>query len=555
MPLPPADAARLNELRKKEEEELAQMLSKKYGIGYMDLTRISINADALRILPEADAREAEVAPFDKVGKRISLAVRAPEGDKIGPVREALTRAGYEVVEFMVSQASLARAWERYKDISHATESKEGILDISPEALANAVKNIKSIDDVKLGVAEVMEMKRASRISKIAEVVLAGAFAVDASDVHIEPEADGVRLRYRLDGVLNDVARFDQDTFRLLLSRIKLLSGLKLNVHDRAQDGRFSVNVEKSEMEIRTSVIPEAYGESIVMRILDPESIGTPLEELGMEAALRVVVEQEIKKPNGMLLTTGPTGSGKTTALYACMKKVYTPGMKIITIEDPIEYHLPGVVQTQIGKDYTFVGALRSALRQDPDVIMVGEIRDEEVARTAIDAALTGHFVFSTLHTNNAAGAFPRLSDLGIDLKVVGSAMTVVLAQRLTRKLCTVCRKEVPYEGDLKTKLEAVVARARVVNPSVVPAEPHVYESVGCKACNGTGFKGRTGIFEGIVVDGEIDKLVRNNVSERDIQEIQKKRPLLFMSEHGAVKVLQGITSLDELERVVLLTAI
>ncbi len=552
MSLPPADDARLNELRKKEEEELAQMLSKKYDIGYMDLTRVSINVDALRILPEADARDAEVAPFDKVGKKISLAVRSPQNPKVGPIREALTRAGYEFTEFMVSRASLGRAWDRYKDISHAVETKEGILDISPQALANAVENIKSIDDVRREVAGVSGMKRAYRISQIAEVVLAGAFSVGASDVHIEPEADGVRLRYRLDGVLSDVARFDEDTFRLFLSRIKLLSGLKLNVHDRSQDGRFSVNVGKSEMEIRTSIIPEAYGESIVMRILDPESIGVPLEELGMERALREVVEAEIKKPNGMLLTTGPTGSGKTTALYACMKKVYTPGMKIITIEDPIEYHLPGVVQTQIGKNYTFIGALRSALRQDPDVIMVGEIRDAEVARTAIDAALTGHFVFSTLHTNNAAGAFPRLSDLGIDLKVVGSAMTVVLAQRLTRKLCTVCRKELPYDGDIKKKIEAIIVRARKVCPDTVPKEPHVFTPVGCPACNGTGFKGRTGIFEGIVVDGEIDNLVRTNPSERDIQEIQKKRPLLFMVEHGAIKVLQGITSLDELERVVLL---
>ncbi|MEK9176912.1 MAG: GspE/PulE family protein [Patescibacteria group bacterium] len=549
-----ADDARLNELRKKEEEELAQMLSKKYGIGYMDLTRVSINADALRIMAEDVARDAEVAPFDIVGKKVSLAVRGPENPKIGPVRESLTRAGYELQEFMVSRASLARAWERYKDISHAAEAKEGILDISPEALEKAITSIKTVEDVKREIEAVSGMKRAYRISQIAEVVLAGAFSVDASDVHIEPEMEDVRLRYRLDGVLEDVARFDTDTFHLLLSRIKLLSGLKLNIHDRAQDGRFSVNVEKAEMEIRTSIIPEAYGESIVMRILDPHSIGTPLEELGMEEALRKVVEAEIQKPNGMLLTTGPTGSGKTTALYACMKKVYTPGMKIITIEDPIEYHLPGVVQTQIGKNYTFMGALRSALRQDPDVIMVGEIRDPEVARTAIDAALTGHFVFSTLHTNNAAGSFPRLADLGIDLKVAGSAMTVVLAQRLVRKLCTVCRKAVGYEGKTKERLEAIIARVRRLNPSVIPANPELYEPAGCDRCNGTGFKGRTGIFEGIVVDGEIDKLVRVNPSERDIQEVQKKRPLLFMVEDGAVKVLKGITSLEELERVVLIEA-
>jgi type II secretory ATPase GspE/PulE/Tfp pilus assembly ATPase PilB-like protein len=208
------------------------------------------------------------------------------------------------------------------------------------------------------------------------------------------------------------------------------------------------------------------------------------------------------------------------------------------------------VQTQVGKEYTFIGGLRSALRQDPDVIMIGEIRDAEVARTAIDAALTGHFVFSTLHTNDAAGAFPRLADFGIDLKVVGSAMTVVLAQRLVRKLCTTCRKEIPIEGELKTKIDRVMERVKKINPGAIPAEPHVYQSIGCEACNATGFKGRIGIFEGIQVDGEIEKIVRDNPSARDIQEVQKKRPILFIAEDGMVKVLKGITSLDELERVV-----
>jgi type II secretory ATPase GspE/PulE/Tfp pilus assembly ATPase PilB-like protein len=452
---------------------------------------------------------------------------------------------------MVSRRSLEQAWERYKDLSFAVESKEGVLDISLQELENTAASIRAIGDVAKKIEGVTGLKRTHRISHIAEVVLAGAFAVGASDIHIEPEQEGVRLRYRLDGVLSDVARFDKDTYHLLLSRVKLLSGLKLNLTDRAQDGRFSVNAKNVEMEVRTSVIPEAYGESVVLRILDPHSIGTPLEELGMELSLQRVVEAEIKKPNGMLLTTGPTGSGKTTALYACMKKVYTAGVKIITIEDPIEYHLPGIVQTQVGKEYTFIGGLRSALRQDPDVIMVGEIRDPEVARTAIDAALTGHFVFSTLHTNNAAGAFPRLADFGIDLKVVGSAMTVVLAQRLVRKLCTVCKKEIPFSGEIKKKIDAALARVRRVNKEAIPETASVYESVGCPTCNGMGFKGRVGIFEGIVIDGEIDKLVRENPSERDIQDVQKKRSLLLMYEDGVIKVLRGMTSIQEVERVVL----
>lgn len=541
--------ARLKGLRAKEEEELAQVLSHKYGVGYIDLTRVSINTDALRLIPEDKAREAEVAAFDVVGKKISLAVRSPQHSKLPPVIEDLENHNYAVQQFMVSRASLDRAWERYKDLSFAIETREGVFDISSKELAETMKGFKTIDDIVSAVENVKELKKAYRISRILEVVLAGALAVGASDVHIEPEEKSVRMRYRLDGVLNDVVRYDEETYKLLLSRIKLLSGLKLNLRDRAQDGRFSIEMGDTEIEIRTSVIPGAYGESIVMRILDPKSIAVSFEQLGMEPMLEKLVLEEITKPNGMLLTTGPTGSGKTTTLYACLRKIHSPNIKIITIEDPIEYHLEGIVQTQVDENYTFIGGLRSALRQDPDVIMIGEIRDADVARTAVDSALTGHFVFSTLHTNNAAGAFPRLADFGIDLKVAGSAISVVLAQRLVRKLCPSCKKEILLEGENKTAVERIVSDIR--NKDVIPQNTTVvYEPVGCEECNGTGFKGRVGIFEGIVVDSEIDHFVRGNPSERDIQDLQKKRQLLTMPEDGVVKVLNGITSLDELTRVV-----
>ena len=516
------DAAQhLDELRAKEEEELAALLSQKYGAQYIDLTRVTINTDALRLIDESLARDAEVAAFDVAGKNLKLAVRSPQHPNMPKVTAELAKGDFKIEQYMVSRASLEAAWERYKDLSFAIESKQGVFDISSSELAKSVDALNSIDDVVAAINSVQEMKKAYRISKILEVVLAGALAVDASDVHIEPQQEGVRMRYRLDGVLTDVTRFDEETYGLLLSRLKLLSGLKLNLHDRAQDGRFSIELHKKDMEVRTSIIPEAYGESAVLRVLDPNSIGTPLEELGMEPILRDAVIEEIKKPNGMLLTTGPTGSGKTTALYACLKKVHREGIKVITIEDPIEYHLPGIVQTQVGKNYTFIGGLRSALRQDPDIIMIGEIRDPEVARTAVDAALTGHFVFSTLHTNNAAGAFPRLADLDIDLKVVGSAMTIVLAQRLVRRLCKACKTPVALEGKTKERIDKVLDGLR--NKSVIPEDlSTIYEPAGCPECNGTGFKGRKGIFEAIQVDREVEQLVRTNPSEGDIREIQKK---------------------------------
>ncbi len=539
----------LQELRRREEEELAELLSAKYGVSYRDLTRSSINTEALRLLPEAEAREAEVAGFDLVGKKLSLAVRSPNHPKVPAAVQKLEERGYVVQLFMVSSISLERAWDRYKDLSFAMKSKEGALEISSQDLKESIDKIKNIDDIKASIAEVASLKKAYRISKILEVVLAGAFAVDASDIHIESEQDGARMRYRLDGVLHDIMNLDIETRALLLSRIKLLSGLKLNVHDAAQDGRFSVQLSGIETEIRTSIIPGGYGETVVMRILDPAAISVTFENLGMEPRLKTLIEKEIASPNGMLLNTGPTGSGKTTTLYACLKKVHSSEIKIITIEDPIEYHVTGVVQTQVEKNYGWLDGLRSALRQDPDVIMIGEIRDPEVARTAIDAALTGHFVFSTLHTNAAAGTFPRLVDLGMDPKVFSSALSIAMAQRLVRVLCKSCKKKVPLQGATKELVDKVVAGLR--DKTVLPTDSQsLYEPGGCAECNMTGYKGRIGIFEAIVVDPEMDTLLRTNPSEREIYALQKKRDLMTMAEDGVVKALNGVTSWDELNRVV-----
>ena len=541
---------RLAELRRKEEEELATILSKKYGIEYRDLTRLSINPNALQAVPEAVARTAEIAGFDLTGNKLSLGVRSPAQPKLAAVLEDLKNRNFVITEFMVSRESLERAWEHYKDLSVAVGTKAGVIDISPEELKKAIAEIHSVDEIKKAITDVTELKRAFRISKILEVVLAGAFATGASDIHIEPEQKEVRVRYRLDGVLHDVANFDQETHELLLSRLKLLSGLKLNVKDAPQDGRFSIVLDSEQVEVRTSVIPGGYGETVVMRLLNPDAIAVSFEDLGMEPKMKALIEREIRNPNGMLLNTGPTGSGKTTTLYACMKKINSPEIKVITIEDPIEYHLAGVVQTQVEKNYSFLQGLRSALRQDPDVIMVGEIRDEEVAKTAIDAALTGHFVFSTLHTNNAAGTFPRLVDLGVDPKVFGSAINVAMAQRLVRKLCEQCKKSVPLAEKDKALVEKTLAGLR--DKSQIPTNTvNAYEPVGCAACNMTGFKGRVGVFEAVVVDTEMDALLRTLPSEHDIQKVQNTKDLLNMAEDGVLKVLNGVTSLGELNRVVL----
>src|SRR3989344_85394 len=347
----------LDDLHKVEEEQLVSFLAEsKYGLPYINLARLGIDNEALRAIPEEEAREEKVAPFKLSGKNIFIAIRSPSEELLSKLKEAMERKNLVPTFYMASIASLNKVWERYKEISMAESSKVGGLDISLEILRNTEKNIEHMQDIAKLVVETLEGNKIHKISRLLEIILAGAIAIKASDIHIEPEKDRGRLRLRLDGVLQDINFFGLDIYRLLNSRIKLLSGMKLT-SKIAQDGRFSIVEADEELSVRTSLIPGAYGESMVMRILDPKSIQVPFEELGIEPYLLKIVEQEIAKPNGLILVTGPTGSGKTTTLYAFLRKIYSAEINIITIEDPVEYHLPGVTQTQISlkKGYTFLG--------------------------------------------------------------------------------------------------------------------------------------------------------------------------------------------------------
>ncbi|OHA19000.1 MAG: hypothetical protein A3C08_03750 [Candidatus Taylorbacteria bacterium RIFCSPHIGHO2_02_FULL_47_18] len=540
----------LTELHEREERALVQTQAEKAGIPYIDLIPTPIELDALRLVPEAEARAAHIAGFALNGKKVSIAAFSPEKKEAKAALKKLAGSGYEATLFMTERKGLEKAWARYKELSFAHEESAGSITIQSDEVSAQAKNLKTVADIANVLRSELASKQSSRVSRMVETLLAGALATDASDIHFEPESASVRVRVRLDGILNDLIAIPTDSFQFILSRVKLVSGLKLNVRDEAQDGRFSVKVGGTEIEIRTSVIPGSYGESVVLRVLNPATIAVPMEDLGMHPKLHALVEKEIKKPNGMILTTGPTGSGKTTTLYAFLRKIYTPGVKVITIEDPIEYHLQGIVQTQVNAEekYTFLEGLRSALRQDPDVIMVGEIRDGETAGVALNASLTGHMVFSTLHTNNAAGTFPRLIDLGADSKVMSSAITLALAQRLVRKLCSICKKETALSAYEKKLVEQVLAG--LPKEESVPQTARAWKAVGCDKCSQTGYKGRIGVFEGIVMDSAIEKIIRENPSEREIRATGKPQGLLTMPQDGVLKALLGITSLEEVERVV-----
>ncbi len=545
---------KLRQMRLEEEERLMKMLSQKYDIPYIDLTSVSINTDALRLLDEEDARKAECAVFDIVGKKISVALYNPNNQSVEGLIDGLKRKGYTVMFYISSMVGISKAWSLYKDLSFAVETEAGALDISDNEIQDIVEKTKSLEDMKTLLGFALAEKKSHRLSKILATIMAGGLATKASDIHIEAEESVSRLRYRLDGVLVEATQFDLETYHSLLSRLKLLSGLKLNIKENAQDGRFTIKIYTNDIEIRTSTIPGAYGESIVMRILNPQAIASSLAELGMPKKLYDITKREIGRPNGMILVTGPTGSGKTTTLYAFLKETMSPDFKIITIEDPIEYHLPGIVQTQVEDErgYTFSAGLRSVVRQDPDIILVGEIRDNETALTAINAALTGHLVFSTLHTNNAAGTFTRLIDLGVDSKVITSAVHLAIAQRLVRKLCPVCKKLTPVSGIHKKLIDETLTSLIGYDEEHLftntPSELHT--AVGCTSCNNTGYQGRVGVYEGILADNAIEDTVRMNPSEREIHEAAKPQKILTMRQDGVIKVLQGTTTMDELERVI-----
>lgn len=547
-----------NTLREQEEEELVKTLaSTRYRIPYIDLTKIMIENIALSLVPESLAKSLGLAPFALKGKELSIGVQAPERKEVVNFLEILKNKGFTIELYMVSSKSVKKVLDRYEEVSQAERVKAGSLDISAEVLEQKIKEIKTIQDVELEIKNTGDNSQTHRITNILEVVFAGAIALGVSDVHIEPQEENTTIRFRLDGVLHNVIVVDTSTYWLINSRIKLLSGMKLT-KGRAQDGRFSIYIGGAEISMRTSIMPGAFGEGIVMRILNPKSIEVELEDLGIEDKLFKIVSREIEKPNGMILITGPTGSGKTTTLYSFLRRIKSEENKVITIEDPIEYHLSGITQTQTNEaqEYSFAEGLRSALRHDPDVVMVGEIRDNETATIAVESALTGHLVFSTLHTNNSAGVIPRLIDLGVNPKILSSALSMAIGQRLIRKLCKHCKKERELNEEEKNIITTVLKAAETDGKDIKAygidmAQPmKLFDPVGCAECNGIGYKGRIGIFEAVLSDEKMQELMPQNPSETEIRKLARTQGILDMKEDGIIKALKGVTSLVEVKSVV-----
>ncbi len=527
-------------------EEESQAAAQKSGLPYVNLKTFPIDTNAVLTVDEKDARNGQLAVISKTGQNLKIAVSDSQNQQTQAELAKLTAQGYAFGLVIVSPLSLETAWLRYREKKEHPEETHGVVTIKEEALSNLEKQIKDIADLK-------ERLTSLPITKVLDILIAGALKIKASDIHFEPEEKTIRLRYRLDGILSDIVNFSPEGYPNILSRIKLLSGLKINIHDSPQDGRFTIRKEGKDIEVRVSILPGNYGENIVMRILDPYTIKQKLEELGMREDILKQVKKLLQKTTGAILTTGPTGSGKTTTLYAFIKHVNNPDVKIITIEDPIEYHIEGISQTQVEPKagYSFADGLRSIVRQDPDVILVGEIRDVETAEIAMQAALTGHLVFSTLHTNSASGTIPRLIDLGVRPVTIAPAVNAAMAQRLVRRLCQNCKKKQKIsKEDFELIKKHVHILPKKMQTNELNESLEIYYPQQCRECNNTGYQGRIGIYELFEIDEEMENLILKSPAISEVQDLAVKNGMITLLQDGLLKVLDGTTSIEEVMRVV-----
>lgn len=543
---------RLHKLNEEAEEREAKRRAHAAGLAYLDLTTAPVQVDALRLIPEETARRLAVATFEFKKPNLALAVYDPSRPEAMKLIEDFKAQGLHVKVYVGSLRGLSHIVSFYRYIPKTAAPITSRINIEQGAVDTMMKELAGLPRVEAAI-HAFDFKSES-ITAFIETTLAGALANRASDIHFEPEERGVRLRYRIDGNLHDVARdIAFGAYKSVVSRVKLLSNLKLNVSDRPQDGRFTIGFAAKEIEMRIAIAPSEYGEIIVMRILDPAAINITLLELGLRPDDLSIIKENLERPNGMVLNTGPTGSGKTTTLYAFLRSKLTPEIKIITIEDPIEYHIQGIEQTQVDVEagYTFANGLRSLMRQDPDVILVGEVRDEETAEIGLQAALTGHLVFSTVHANEAAGAIPRLLDLGAKSSSIGSALKLIIGQRLVRKLCTHCHVPLNISRIVEERLQkflnglpARVAREPYATPTFFAPAPK-----GCDACGGFGYKGRTAIYELLHLTSNLEALILKEAPLTEFVSSAEAQGMVTMQEDGILKVIQGVTSFEEVREV------
>lgn len=509
------------------DENLGKIIADRLKKPFIDLKREKVPEELLKIIPQKTAQAQKVIAFDQDETTLKIAMADPENFKI---QEEIKKASDKKIEvYYATPQGLNEALRAYK---------KGLTKEFQEIIQAHVKEVSQTKD----------KPKEPSIIKLVNTLLEYAYENRASDIHIQPQKIEVPIRFRIDGILHRVATLPKNLLDLVVSRIKVISKLRTDEHLSAQDGKFRIRFSHEEFDVRVSIVPVTEGEKVVLRLLSEQSRSFELENIGLSEKDFQAVQIAAKKPYGMILACGPTGCGKTTTLYTLLKILNKPDVNIATIEDPVEYDIEGVNQIQVNPktDLTFARGLRAIVRQDPDIIMVGEVRDNETADIAINSAMTGHLVLSTMHANNAATCLPRLNDMGIQNYLIASSVNIIIAQRLVRKICLKCRQTyLAQRKDFVYKLTKPLIKLLFANKK----EILLYRGVGCRSCAQTGYLGRVGIFEVLEIDDNIRKLIMAQANASQIQKQAQKQSTSLMIEDGITKVKNGITTIEEIIRV------
>ncbi len=532
----------VNDLGHKYTEISTQTHAKELGMEYVDLYGYPVDTAHLIILNKKEAEDSGSGVFLVQEDAVYYGITNPNNPNVKVNIERFQAKYKEVKKFLISSYSYAKLLKTYDKVLDQKVVSENI-DIDTSKIDKYHDTMGGFDDL---VDHVSTTELLERILKL-------AIDSDASDIHFEPEKEYYNVRLRLDGVLHELIKLNKLKQKYVESRLKILAKVKINVETASQDGRFTFVFDSKEIDVRASFLPSNYGYSIVLRILGNDNVVLDLDQLGFTGRNKAKVENAIAKPQGLILTTGPTGSGKTTTLYTFLKSLNDGETKVITLEDPIEYKIEGISQTQINPDsgYTFPEGLKTILRQDPDIVMVGEIRDLETAETAVQASFTGHLVLSTIHTNDATGSIPRLLQMGLPGYLIAEALSVAIGQRLIRKLCNNCKYKKPLTDAEKQVVIEELSTLPDVEKKLIPAKLEFWTSNGCSQCNNIGYKGRIGVYEVLEMNDAVKVILTSpNLSFVEIRRIAKDAGMITMFQDGLLKCLQGVTDLKELTNTV-----
>ncbi len=536
----------LSTIRKKEEELAVQKRADSLGIPYLNLKFIPINPDALRILTKEQAQKARMIIFQRAGIHLKVAIEDINNPLTKNILQQFYQKEYQIELYLVSKYSLEKAYDTYQFLQDRSQVVKDRLIIPIQMIEDTQRDIITLEDFARKINSV-------EISELVQIICAGAITSEASDIHIEPKGSSTRLRYRIDGVLQDIFNLDPSEYPALVSRIKNLSSLVLNIKTVSQDGRFSIVIvdtdgaQKQNIDVRVSILPSKTGEIIVMRLLNTEIHNLDIHSFGIRPTFIDIITKNLEKSQGMIMLSGPTGSGKTTSLYSFLNYINRSETNIITLEDPIEYKLPNINQTQVDnkKGYTFANGLKAIVRQDPDVIMIGEIRDNDTANIAINASITGHLVFSTIHTNDSVGIVTRLQEFNIAPQLIVSAMNLFIAQRLLRRLCDCKEEYVPSEEEIESINHALAIISPKSNITIPKEVTRLYRPKGCPKCYGIGYKGRLAIYELFEAKDNIKELIINNTPEFKIFRKAIENGMITLFQDGILHAIDGETSFEE----------